>query len=82
MKYDEKTLAIEKVERLILSESGTRVKGISQHTLNEHLKNFGAIISRACEEENQNAMYMLSRDWADRVNKNYERINYHALKQL
>ena len=82
MKYDEKTLAIEKEELLMLSGSGTRVKEISQYTLHEHLKNFGAIISRACEKENQNAMYTLSRDWADRVNKNYERINYHALKQL
>ena len=27
-------------------------------------------------------MYTLSRDWVDRVKKNYERINYRALKQL
>ena len=58
------------------------MRGISQYTLHEHLRNFGAIISRACEKENLSAMYTLSRDWADRVNKNYERINYHALKQL
>jgi len=75
-------LTIEKEERLVISEGGSRVIGISQYTLSEHLMNFGTIISKACEKENLNAMYMLSRDWADRVNKNYERINYHALKQL
>ena len=82
LKYDEKTLAIEKIEHLFLSESGNQVKEISQYTLHEHLKNFGIIISKACEKENLSAMFTLSRDWADRVNKNYERINYRALKQL
>ena len=68
LKYDEKTLKIEKEERLVVSAGGNRVRGISQYTLSEHLRNFGTIISKACEKENLNAMYMLSRDWADRVN--------------
>ena len=53
-------MKIEKEERLVVSAGGSRVKGISQYTLSKHLRNFGIIISKACEKENLNAMYKAS----------------------